>query len=224
VVTETCSQGYLQEQANARRGSPSFWNVEYYQVYFDVDTKQVLRRCYSTLLPTSSSYLTTHLTPSADLYGPFWTLTTLIFTLFLSSSLAASISVYLSDPGTAQYDYDFQLLSVAVSIVYAYGLLFPILIWLALRYIGIGQWSVVEAVAVWGYGQFVWVPVSVSQLCSGHMESHFMMTRSCVSFPFPSCAGCWWASHLAYPGTFSYEMSTRSWRRYVPIIFVYLSL
>lgn len=122
----------------------------------------MLERCYSTLLPTSSSYLTTHLTPSADLYGPFWTLTTLIFTLFLSSSLAASISVYLSDPGTAEYDYDFQLLSIAVSLVYAYGLVVPILLWLILRYIGVGQWSVVEAVAIWGYGQFVWVPVSVS--------------------------------------------------------------
>jgi protein YIPF1/2 len=154
--------GYLQEPTNQRRGSSSFWTVEYYQCYFDVDTKQVLQRCYSTLLPTSSSYLSTHLTPAPDLYGPFWTLTTLIFTLFLSSSLASSISVYLSDPGTAEYDYDFRLLSIAVSIVYAYGLGFPVLLWLALRYVGIGEWSVIEAIAVWGYGQFVWIPVSVS--------------------------------------------------------------
>jgi hypothetical protein len=115
------------------------------------------------LLPTSSSYLSTHLTPAADLYGPFWTLTTLIFTLFLSSSLAASITAYLS-PGKAEYDYDFQLLSIAVSLVYAYGIALPVLLWLALRYLGVGQWSVVEAVAVWGYGQFVWIPASVSVL------------------------------------------------------------
>jgi hypothetical protein len=95
-----------------------------------------------------------------DLYGPFWTLTTLVFTLFLSSSLAASISSYLSGPDQ-QYTYDFQLLSIAVSIVYAYGLGLPVLLWLALRYLGVGEWSIVEAVAVWGYGQFVWVPVSV---------------------------------------------------------------
>jgi len=124
--------------------------------------QQVLRRCYSTLLPTSSSYLSTYLTPAADLYGPFWTLTTLIFTLFLSSSLAASISVYLSSPGTTEYDYNFQLLSIAVSLVYAYGIGLPILLWLALRYLGVGEWSVVEALAVWGYGQFIWIPVSVS--------------------------------------------------------------
>ena len=114
-----------------------------------------------TLLPTASlTYLPTHLNP-ADLYGPFWTLTTLIFTLFLSSSLGASIAAYLSTED-AQYDYNFQLLSIAVSLVYLYGLVLPILLWIALRYLGVGEWSLIEAIAVWGYGQFVWVPVSVS--------------------------------------------------------------
>lgn len=94
------------------------------------------------------------------MYGPFWILTTLIFTLFLSSSLAASISAYLSAEGT-NYDYDFTLLSLAVSVVYAYGLALPILLWIALRYLGVGDWSIVEAMAVWGYAQFVWIPVSV---------------------------------------------------------------
>ena len=52
-------------------------------------TIQVLQRCYSTLIPTSihSSYINNYLTP-ADLYGPFWTLTTLIFSLFVFSSLS----------------------------------------------------------------------------------------------------------------------------------------
>jgi hypothetical protein len=120
-----------------------------------------LKRCYTTLIPTAATtYLSTHLNP-ADLYGPFWTLTTLIFALFLSSSLGASIAKYLSTHGTP-YDYNFQLLSIAVSLVYAYGLVLPILLWLALRYLGVGEWSIIEAVAVWGYGQFVWIPVAVS--------------------------------------------------------------
>ncbi|KAJ7510615.1 hypothetical protein B0H11DRAFT_1955470 [Mycena galericulata] len=149
-------RGYLQDQGKPAGG---FWTVEYYQPYFDVDTKTVLRRCYSTLLPTSTDYLSTHLNP-ADLYGPFWTLTTLIFTLFLSSSLGASISNYLSEPGEA-FDYDFGLLSIAVTLVYSYGLALPVLLWVALRYLGVGEWSVVEAIAIWGYAMFVWIPVSV---------------------------------------------------------------
>lgn len=129
-----------------------------------------MKRCYSTLLPTSASYLTTHLSPAADLYGPFWTLTTLIFTLFLSSSLAASITAYLSAPGTEDFDYNFQLLSIAVTLVYAYGLALPVLLWLALRYMGVGEWSVIEALAVWGYGQFVWIPVSVRSISYAYYD------------------------------------------------------
>ena len=196
--------------SNGSAKSSSFWQLEYYQPYFDVDTKmvclpacschpqflplplsppstirsqarwppthafhththtQVLRRCYTTLLPRSQHYLSAHLTPSAELYGPFWTLTTLIFALFVFSSLASSIAAYLSDPADSSaavvLEYDFGLLSTAVALVYAYGLGVPVLLWLALRYLGVGEWSVVEAVAVWGYGQFVWIPVSVRRI------------------------------------------------------------
>lgn len=104
--------------------------------------------------------MSTYLSPAPDLYGPFWTLTTVIFSLFVFSSLAASIASYLSHP-SAQYDYNFQLLSVAVSLVYAYGLGLPALLWTALRYMGVSEWSLIEAIAVWGYGQFVWIPVAV---------------------------------------------------------------
>ncbi|KAI0786347.1 Yip1-domain-containing protein [Abortiporus biennis] len=156
------SRGYIPDRPAQPGG---FWTIEYYQPYFDVDTKTVLRRCYSTLLPTSRTYLSSHLTPSPDLYGPFWTLTTLIFSLFVFSSLASSIAAYLSHPDTSSptdpIQYDYGLLSVAVGLVYSYGLGLPILLWLGLRYLGVGEWSVVEAIAVWGYGQFIWIPVAL---------------------------------------------------------------
>ncbi|KAF7762127.1 hypothetical protein Agabi119p4_8720 [Agaricus bisporus var. burnettii] len=153
-------RGYLHDSPAHGKSGGGFWTVEYYQQYFDVDTQTVLKRCYTTLIPTQSrTYISTYLNPP-DMYGPFWVLTTLIFTLFLSSSLAASISAYLSAEGT-NYDYNFTLLSLAVSVVYAYGLALPILLWIALRYLGVGDWSIVEAMAVWGYAQFVWIPVSI---------------------------------------------------------------
>jgi protein YIPF1/2 len=173
-------QGYISDGP----GKTSFWQVEHYQSYFDVDTHtvrspvssqnthaliettpKVIRRCYSTLVPSNTSFLSTHLSPP-DLYGPFWTLTTLIFSLFVFSSLASSIAAYLSDPNasspTDPLEYNFGLLSIAMGLVYSYGLAVPILLWLGLRYLGVGEWSVVETVALWGYGQFVWIPVSVS--------------------------------------------------------------
>lgn len=122
---------------------------------------KVITRCWTTLNPlAASTYTSTQLSPSPDLYGPFWTLTSLIFSLFVFSSLAASIASLLSSPDQ-EYQYNFQLLSIAVSLVYAYGLGMPTLLWAALKYFGIGDWGLVEALAIWGYGQFIWIPVAV---------------------------------------------------------------
>jgi hypothetical protein len=58
------------------------------------------------------------------------------------------------------------LLSTAVALVYAYGIGVPVLFWLALRYAGISEgWAMAEAMTVWGYSMFVWIPVSVRAIC-----------------------------------------------------------
>ncbi|EPT02880.1 hypothetical protein FOMPIDRAFT_1022735 [Fomitopsis schrenkii] len=152
------SRGYRQDA-----GTSKFWTFEYFQPYFDVDTQTVLQRCYMTMFPPrATSYQGAYLSPAADLYGPFWTLTTLIFALFVCSSLSSAIASWLSNPAAAAHIvYDFSLIFTGTSLVYAYGLLVPVLLWFGLRYLGVGEWSVVDAVAIWGYGQFVWIPVAV---------------------------------------------------------------
>ncbi|KAG8754353.1 hypothetical protein FRC14_005160 [Serendipita sp. 396] len=153
AAESSTGRGYIRDQPS----KSSFWNVEYYQPYFDVDTQTVLKRCYHTMIP-NKDYLTEHLSPSPDLYGPFWTLSTMAFSLFVFSSLASSITSYLS---TEPFNYDFKLLSIAVSLSYSYGLGLPVALWLALRYLGVSDWSLIEAIAVFGYGQFVWIPISL---------------------------------------------------------------
>jgi hypothetical protein len=94
-------------------GSTGPFSLEYYSKWFDVDTKLVAERAWRTLYPRED-YVDVVLNGTPDLYGPFWLPTTLIFALFLSSSLSASISAYLSGQ---PYAYDFTRLSVAVSVV-----------------------------------------------------------------------------------------------------------
>ena len=151
---------------------------------------QVVQRCLGTLIP-KPHYVANYLTPSPDLYGPFWTLTTLIFALFVFSSLASSIVAYLSDEPVV---YNFHLLSIAVTLVYAYGLGFPALLWIALRYLGVNDWSLIEAIALWGYGQFVWIPVAVRLflfLSTLYLTSYtiFLDSLRCTDPPFPMDTG-----------------------------------
>jgi hypothetical protein len=100
-------------QLNASTSS-SYLSLEYYSKWFDVDTKLVLERALRTMYPMED-YVDVVLNGTPDLYGPFWLPTTLIFALFLSSSLSASISAYLSDQ---PYAYDFTRLGAAVSTVF----------------------------------------------------------------------------------------------------------
>jgi protein YIPF1/2 len=52
-----------------------------------------------------------------------------------------------------------------MGLVYVYGLGMPVMTWAVLRYAGMGDgWSLVDAVTVWGYAMFVWIPVSVRPL------------------------------------------------------------
>ncbi|KAG9029253.1 hypothetical protein FRB95_005527 [Tulasnella sp. JGI-2019a] len=147
------SRGYLRDQPSAS----GFWTVDYYRQYFDVDTSTVLLRCYGSMVPTSD-FINDVCDSKPDMYGPFWTLTTVIFFFFVTTSLASSIASYLSDK---PYDYDFTLLSVAVGLIYSYGLGVPLALWAALKYMGVAEWGLVEWLAVWGYAMTVWIPVSL---------------------------------------------------------------
>ncbi|KAJ8306236.1 hypothetical protein KUTeg_016781 [Tegillarca granosa] len=50
--------------------STSFWTFEYYQQFFDVETRQVLYRIGGSMLPLPrSNYLKSHIRPNPDLYG-----------------------------------------------------------------------------------------------------------------------------------------------------------
>ncbi len=106
--------------------------------------------------------------------GPFWVLTTLILSTYLSSSLSSSLAAYVANP-EVPFKTDLTLLSLCVTLIYCYGLLFPAVFWGATKWVsrnesiatggasaGIAEWSVVEALALWGYAMGVFVPVSVS--------------------------------------------------------------
>jgi hypothetical protein len=131
-------------------------SVEYYSHYFDVDTDNVLERIQLALLPTGG-FLDKLQERGPDLWGPFWVPTTLIFFCFFTSSLAAALAAYLSQK---PYVYDYSLLSSAMSMVYSYIGIGSLAVWGAAKYLG-SPVSWLEIVSVLGYGQSIWIPVSI---------------------------------------------------------------
>ncbi|KAI8816011.1 uncharacterized protein EV422DRAFT_501810, partial [Fimicolochytrium jonesii] len=137
-------------------GQPGgFWTVEYYAQYFNVDTNDVLQRMLGTLLPNIS--FTDLIGTNPDLYGPFWIATTVIFSIFIASSVAGSLNALLRN-GT--YTPDMTILSVAVTTVYVFVTALPLAVWGVLRYYK-GPASLLQMIDAWGYALTVWIPVSL---------------------------------------------------------------
>ncbi|KAL7748701.1 hypothetical protein RI367_005854 [Sorochytrium milnesiophthora] len=133
----------------------SFWNVEYYAHYFDIDTNDVLQRTLAAVLPTPK--FVQAFSEHVDMYGPFWVPTTVIFLLFVTSSISASIRAYIN---VEPYQYNFTTLSVAVTTVYVYVFAVPFLSW------GLGWYyskriSLIELWGTYGYGTAIWIPVTL---------------------------------------------------------------
>ncbi|KAF0368596.1 Yip1-domain-containing protein [Gigaspora margarita] len=141
---------------NAPQGGHPLWSIEYYAQYFDVDTEHVLTRAAKSLLPKDNFVDVVGSNP--DLYGPFWISTTLIFLLFVTSSIAGSIEAIIND--RKKPNYDFTILYFGVIAIYTYTFGVSLFVWGALKYFGCRP-SLLDTVGLYGYGLTIWVPISI---------------------------------------------------------------
>ncbi|KAI8094736.1 Yip1 domain-containing protein [Thamnidium elegans] len=152
----TGNTGFFDSPQQQSIGGKPIWSIEYYATFFDVDTSQVLNRCLKSMYPVGD-YAADTLNNQPDLYGPFWIATSVIFSVFVCSSLAGSLAAYIADK---DHVYDFTVLSSAVFVVYLYAFLCPTLVWASTKYFGC-QPSLLEIINYYGYGLTIWIPVSL---------------------------------------------------------------
>ncbi|KAF2157097.1 Yip1 domain family [Myriangium duriaei CBS 260.36] len=142
--------------ASSSGGSKHYlWTLSFYAQFFDVDTAEVIRRCWAAIYPRSN-FLDV-LDGNPDLYGPFWIATTVVVILFLTGT----ISSYLASTGRDHYTYDFRLLSGAAGLVYGYTFVLPVALWGVLRWFGSESANVLECWALYGYANLIWIPVAL---------------------------------------------------------------
>ncbi|ORX87098.1 Yip1-domain-containing protein [Basidiobolus meristosporus CBS 931.73] len=162
----------------------SVWSVDFYAPYFNIDTIQVAKRMLESVIPFKTNFIS-DIDDSPDLYGPFWIPTTVIFAIFVTSSLSESIVAYISDQ---PHMYDFNLLWFSAVTVYVYVTVVPAIFWILTKWLGC-QPSLLEILNVYGYALSIWIPISVvciipnevvrwSLVGAGFGTSGFFMCRS----------------------------------------------
>ncbi|XP_078526542.1 protein YIPF1 [Lissotriton helveticus] len=148
-----------------QKKSAAFWTFEYYQTFFDVDTRQVLDRIKGSLLPIPGrNFVRLYVRSNPDLYGPFWICATLVFAIAISGN----ISNYVSHQGHPNYHYvpEFRKVSIAATAIYSYAWLVPLALWGFLMWrnskvMNIVSYSFLEIVCVYGYSLFIYIPTAL---------------------------------------------------------------
>ncbi|XP_041357181.1 protein YIPF1-like [Gigantopelta aegis] len=138
----------------------NFWTFEYYQQLFDVDTHQVLRRILGSMTPIPGrNYLTHHIRPNPDLYGPFWICTTLVFT----TAIAGNLANYLQSANMGyQWRYNFQKVTFAATAIFCYWWLLPLALFGMMWWRGSrANYSFLEVISVYGYSLAIYIPISI---------------------------------------------------------------
>ncbi|XP_012227259.1 protein YIPF1 [Linepithema humile] len=160
----------LQGMPNKNEATRSFWTIEYYQKFFNVNTNDVLERLKRSMVPHGrDNYLITHIRPNPDLYGPFWVCVTLVFSIAISGNVAN----YLQTAGSAKHHwrYDFHVVSYAATCIFLYAWLLPLALWGAIKWTSSSRNTeeeliesyalpgLLELLCLYGYSLTIYIPV-----------------------------------------------------------------
>lgn len=162
----------VEEPTAAPQSNHSFWTIQYYQKYFDVQTSEVVERIISSVLPqkVSRNYFDERIKGKPDMYGPVWISVTLIFTIAVSGNIAS----YLQNTNkSVEWRYDFHIVSIAATAIVCYVWLVPLALWAALKWTVVpdGQDeietqaskspSMISLFCLYGYSLSIYVPVAI---------------------------------------------------------------
>jgi len=129
----------------------------------------VLGRLVRSLLPFRANFYSRSEIP--DMYGPFWIVTTLVVILAVTGNFASYIHSLEEEDTQMQWKYDFEKVTIAASVFYTMISIIPLLVYLAMRRIGVtgSHLWITHIISLYGYSFFSYVPAAI--LCVTPIET-----------------------------------------------------
>lgn len=122
--------------------------------YFNVELNDVISKLKGACIPFNKSfYESVENTP--ELYGPFWTFTTIIFLI----ALIGNFNSYIHAEDKENYVYDYNNVPYAISIIYGFGFGAPIILWLISKFVFRIDIDLLTNLCVYGYSYTILVPI-----------------------------------------------------------------
>ncbi|KAL0211864.1 hypothetical protein RCL1_005490 [Eukaryota sp. TZLM3-RCL] len=147
-------------QPSGPSASPSdsnapFYKIQRYRFLFDVDTSDVSKRIGSAMLPLKAKSFVPSLEGKADVYGPFWLVTTLILLFGMSGNFSHLFSA-IRNPEAA-FSFNFQLLGSVASYCYMFFGLVPIVMWGLFAWLAPVCPKLLELYCIYGYSAAIFL-------------------------------------------------------------------
>jgi hypothetical protein len=156
-----------------KKEDPSYFSLEYYQRFFDVDSTEVMWRVLRSSFPFKLDFIE-FVKSKPDLYGPFWITTSLIFFFSVSSNFSTYLRTISSlEPGP--WRYNFIVFTIGVALMYIYVFCVPIPFWIYFKFFGDVPVGIIQMWCIYGYAMVIYIPLSFLAACPNHYVQWAML-------------------------------------------------
>ena len=122
--------------------------------YFNVEVSDIKQKLKGSLIPFNKSFYES-IEINADLYGPFWIFTTIIFLI----ALIGNFSSYVHAEDKTKFVYDYNHVPHAIFIIYGFGFGAPIVLWIIMKFIFRIDIDLLTNLCIYGYSYTVLIPI-----------------------------------------------------------------
>jgi hypothetical protein len=147
--------------------------------YFDVELNDIKLKLKGAILPFNKSFYQS-IEINADLYGPFWIFTTIIFLI----AVIGSFTNYMNSEDKEKFVYNYNHVPHAVFIIYGFGFGAPLILWIISKFIFRIDIDLITNMCVYGYSYAILIPVLLICIIPFKLVS----TLSLLYFLIHSCA------------------------------------
>ncbi len=139
---------------------PSFWQVEYYKEYFDINTETAIQRIIKAAWPVGpDSFVDTE--HKADLYVPLWTFITLIISMSTFGNIVHAVkAAHGKSARRIDVEFDPTKVTTTATILLFYLVINPCIFYTALKCKG-ANITLAELLCLYGYSYVPFIPMSL---------------------------------------------------------------
>ncbi|CAK0784356.1 hypothetical protein CVIRNUC_007560 [Coccomyxa viridis] len=142
----------------------SMFNMKSYRKYFNVDTQDVLIRMRDSVVGALKPDFFEKTTDNADLYGPFWIATTLVFVTAVTGNYASYVSHNRAQGKTGSetqaWYYDIDKVGYSAIVFYGYVGVIGLALWAMLKWWFKSEVGLVQVWCIYGYALSIFIPIS----------------------------------------------------------------